>query len=361
MTLMQSEIEDALDGLRCCWNCKHYRRETFGIDGPLGAVCTVDQQVTDSYPSFDELNPGDKHMPPDGYCDRFQHAPEFYGLPGSLDVPGTKLNYRNLHDGQGGHSALVQLSTLLLEKTKDPEFGRVLLAFALIDQAHHRLKDEDNRLWRWMNYWHVRWTAREADRSKEQAVDLVRLMLDSYEDGMALEDAWWPRATPVYSEHAIDLARAVTALEARSHLPGGEVSSRSASSDTDNRAVELTGWYAQPVHCPFCGEAIPPGDPEGCKHHLYLILEGEFHHLSDRFIAEMGLPNGLSDELPIRAVSDIETIDECRLRARAVFANLVEFQIDAVSDVIYIGFANLETELVGWGREHMSPYEETDT
>jgi hypothetical protein len=55
--------------------------------------------------------------------------------------------------------------------------------------------------------------------------------------------------------------------------------------------ITLEQWYANPIHCPFCGT---PSDPESepCKHLLYVILGGDFMLKTNRVDLAIGLPPG---------------------------------------------------------------------
>ena len=60
---------------RCCWHCQHYVRPYNGprvqLDGEPRSLCMVDRQPNHYAPKY-QLQPGDKPMEPDGYCDRFE-------------------------------------------------------------------------------------------------------------------------------------------------------------------------------------------------------------------------------------------------------------------------------------------------
>lgn len=127
--------------------------------------------------------------------------------------------------------------------------------------------------------------------------------------------------------------------------------------------VELDNWYAQPIHCPFCGTAFHPTDPNECKHLLYVIFDGNFQDRSERFNELAGLPMNQNDYDPELSFEDFKKYgepDELVKKVASKVANLTEFQIDNVSDTAYFGFASLENELCGWGLDHVSPYEAQD-
>jgi len=123
--------------------------------------------------------------------------------------------------------------------------------------------------------------------------------------------------------------------------------------------IELTGWYAQPVHCPFCGEALGPHEPPSCKHLLYVIFDGNFQFRSQRFEEAANFTrkqNEFGPELSIDDINKFGTVEEIVHKASKEFPNLTEFQVDNVSDIAYIGFSNHEAETCGWGLDHTSPY-----
>jgi hypothetical protein len=125
--------------------------------------------------------------------------------------------------------------------------------------------------------------------------------------------------------------------------------------------VELSNWYVQPIHCPFCGGAFDPHDPSGCKHLLYVIFDGDFQERSDRFDEVAGLAEKNNEYGSNFTKEDIQrygTPGEIVDKVSSQFRNLTEFQVDNVSDTAYIGFANLEEEFCGWGLDHKSPYGE---
>jgi hypothetical protein len=123
--------------------------------------------------------------------------------------------------------------------------------------------------------------------------------------------------------------------------------------------IELTGWYAQPVHCPFCGEAQGPHDTSSCKHLLYVIFAGNFLYRSERFENATGILSKDDAYWPELSTVEIEkygTPEDIVQSTANKFSNLTEYQVDNVSDVAIIGYANLDTETVGWGLYHASPY-----
>ena len=125
--------------------------------------------------------------------------------------------------------------------------------------------------------------------------------------------------------------------------------------------IELKNWYAQPVHCPFCGSGLNPHESFACKHQLYLVFDGAFYYIRERFAHELNLPDGDLDSGDIVFDKNIygSTYDILD-RAHGKIPNLVEFRIDNVSDMAHAGFANLDSETVGWGLKHKSPYDDSE-
>lgn len=122
-----------------------------------------------------------------------------------------------------------------------------------------------------------------------------------------------------------------------------------------NNIVTLGGWYDQPLHCPFCGQAVDELEGTICKHLLYSVVEGQFVFVSDRMAEVLKLSEDkFSDSgWDVRSLGTHEAV---RSKLSDLLPNWVEFQIDIISDTAYIGFACLEKELVGWGLVHQSPY-----
>jgi hypothetical protein len=89
--------------------------------------------------------------------------------------------------------------------------------------------------------------------------------------------------------------------------------------------VVLQGWYAQPIHCPFCGEKIEPPETIGCKHHLYLIFSGQFVYVGENLVKTLGLPEDPFLEDPYDAswdTSEFGTVDEIVAKAASAFVSL---------------------------------------
>jgi hypothetical protein len=105
------------------------------------------------------------------------------------------------------------------------------------------------------------------------------------------------------------------------------------------QTVELHGWYAWPVYCPFCGQPSFDGKEDHCKHVLYVYIQGMFVYCGERF-SEPGLGR-----------DSINAIDEINLSEN----NHIEFRIYDPGDTARIGFASLDEELCGWGREPVDP------
>ena len=121
--------------------------------------------------------------------------------------------------------------------------------------------------------------------------------------------------------------------------------------------VELKNWYAQPIHCPFCVIALDPHESFACKHQLYLVFQGAFYYIAERFAHALELPDKKLDsgDLIFDEEAYGSTYDILE-RAHGRIHNLMEFRIDNVSDDACVGFANLDSEMVGWGLKHQSPY-----
>ena len=121
--------------------------------------------------------------------------------------------------------------------------------------------------------------------------------------------------------------------------------------------IRLEGWYDQPVHCPFCGSATKSDEPEvSCRHWLYTAYF-EFLARSDRFNKIAGLPESLDDELSLEESKIFGDIYEVLEKNRSKINNLVEYELLSPGDITLIAFAPIDEELVGWGRNHISPYE----
>lgn len=127
-----------------------------------------------------------------------------------------------------------------------------------------------------------------------------------------------------------------------------------------NNTVVLEGWYAQPVHCPFCGAPHIPAHDEWCKHLLYVISDGDFVVRSRRFDILLGIEPGedvcgpfFSDDERQRFGKPSDAAD----RVREQLVASLEYQITDPGDTTYIGYAALDEELCGWGVDHQSPYE----
>lgn len=125
--------------------------------------------------------------------------------------------------------------------------------------------------------------------------------------------------------------------------------------------VRFENWYAQPIHCPFCGQALEPTNEVSCKHLLNVIAAGNFLYRSNRFdetlahlfCASEGWPDfDLSDKKNIGASYDVAN------KVRAEFSPSVEFEIAGPTDSSFIAYAALDNELCAFSKEHQSPYED---
>lgn len=131
-----------------------------------------------------------------------------------------------------------------------------------------------------------------------------------------------------------------------------------------NNTVVLEGWYAQPIHCPFCGASLMPDDGESCKHLLYVISGGDFVARSHRFDRLLGLEPGegacwpfFSQEEKKRLGKPFDVAD----RVRGELVASLEYQINNPGDTTCVGYAALDEELCGWGVDHQSPYNRAES
>jgi hypothetical protein len=130
------------------------------------------------------------------------------------------------------------------------------------------------------------------------------------------------------------------------------------SSEPKNLVV-FDNWYAQPIHCPFCGEALPADEQVSCKHLLYIISAGNFCTRSELFDQELGLEPESGPCWPELSRDEIHLLGkpyEVANRVRGRMDVSIEYEIRNPSDSAFIGFAALDDELCGWGRNHQSPY-----
>jgi hypothetical protein len=129
---------------------------------------------------------------------------------------------------------------------------------------------------------------------------------------------------------------------------------------TSNKVV-FENWYDQPIHCPFCGAALDPSDRNNCKHLLYVILDGNFMMRSARFDMALGIEPESGECWPEFTAEERNRFGPPRMIVNSVrdeFVNSIEFHIQDPGDVCLIGFAALDEELCGCGRDHQSPYAE---
>ena len=129
---------------------------------------------------------------------------------------------------------------------------------------------------------------------------------------------------------------------------------------TSNKVV-FENWYAQPIHCPFCGASLDPPEQDACKHLLYIIHGGNFITRSARFDRALGIEPESGDWWPEFGTEEKERFGKPHMVVNAVrdhFVNSIEYHIDDPGDVCLIGFAALDEELCGWGIRHQSPYAE---
>lgn len=115
--------------------------------------------------------------------------------------------------------------------------------------------------------------------------------------------------------------------------------------------VLLRSWWEQPIHCPFCGGAIPPDESIGCEHQLYQFSGGVFLYSSGRFNQAMGIgsdPDCPDDPVEEKDLPAGTTAVSLIAAARQKFANIVEFDVPSPTDGSIVAFAPFESELCGW-------------
>jgi hypothetical protein len=123
-----------------------------------------------------------------------------------------------------------------------------------------------------------------------------------------------------------------------------------------NRVV-LERWYAQPIHCPFCGAALEPNEEVACKHLLYIISGGNFVLRSDRFNQTLEIDVGeFGPEFSLKEKARFGSPESAAAGVLGMLPNGVEYEIVAPTDSAFVGFAAFEEELCGWGIDHQSPY-----
>lgn len=123
--------------------------------------------------------------------------------------------------------------------------------------------------------------------------------------------------------------------------------------------VVLEHWYAQPLHCPFCGEDVQPDSDVGCPHLLYVAAAGNFLFRSERFDDVLGHLIGSSEENG----SEFSRGDIVRLgkpyvvanKVRSAFLTSVEFDVRTPTDSNFVAFAALDSELCGFGKNQSKP------
>lgn len=123
--------------------------------------------------------------------------------------------------------------------------------------------------------------------------------------------------------------------------------------------IVLDAWYAQPIHCPFCGVALTSDEQVGCKHLLYVLSAANFVHRTDRFDQLAGINPDDNIWWPEFNAQDKEKYGKPIDVASNLLEQLVsavEFEIRGPTDSTLVGFAPFENELCIFGREHKSPY-----
>ena len=121
--------------------------------------------------------------------------------------------------------------------------------------------------------------------------------------------------------------------------------------------VTLQNWEGQPVHCPFCGQALPADESVSCKHLLYVISSGMFCHRSERFNAVLGLDEENYPDLTKDQHEKYGDVYQIAEKSRQTFHNHMEFIYDSNWNSIHIGFATYDDELSYWGHHPASTYE----
>ncbi len=106
--------------------------------------------------------------------------------------------------------------------------------------------------------------------------------------------------------------------------------------------ITLEKWYAQPVHCPFCGCATKLDEPEvSCRHWLYTAYF-EFLTRSERFNKVAGLPEDLDPDMTTETTEKHGNNYEIINKNQHKFFNLVEYDLPTPSDGTLIGFAPID-------------------
>lgn len=121
----------------------------------------------------------------------------------------------------------------------------------------------------------------------------------------------------------------------------------------------LENWWAQPIHCPFCGEALQPDDQVSCKHLLYVIAAGNFLFRSKRFDEALGIEpeSGVLWPEFTEAESSIHGCPyDVAIKILGMFINNLGYENRGPTDSSMVGFAAMEEELCAFGVVHCSPY-----
>jgi hypothetical protein len=119
--------------------------------------------------------------------------------------------------------------------------------------------------------------------------------------------------------------------------------------------VCFSNWDGQPVHCPFCGEALPASESASCKHLLYIITSGIFAHRSKRFDDALGFDSDNYPDLTKEEHEKHGDIYQIADKVRHSFQVQMEFIYDSARNSVQIGFAAYDDELFYWGHEARSP------
>lgn len=127
-----------------------------------------------------------------------------------------------------------------------------------------------------------------------------------------------------------------------------------------NVVITLQNWWAQPIHCPFCGTSLAPSDHDSCRHLLYIIGGGNFLYRSRRLNSAIGIQDSDDPEDGEFTSKQIAVFGRPSVVIQKIgnkFTNLVVFDISSFTDGNIIGFAPLDEELCLFGRVHISPYQ----
>ncbi len=84
--------------------------------------------------------------------------------------------------------------------------------------------------------------------------------------------------------------------------------------DTKIQRIEITTNYSTSIHCPFCGQKVSDVEAgeageawvKPCPHTLFIAHDEGFEYRSERFNAQLGLPDDDDDiELPEKGIDGL--------------------------------------------------------